>query len=175
MRSSGSCLHAKARPVAAAEEFAYVDVRGVHGAYGGQERLVLCGKRPQDIHRQGLERLDQGVVVAGLQAAETPGNARRAHRVANRRVVAGMEICGKPHAGGCAERQPRGELQCLADAGVVFAYHDTPGVERRPFAAISAPDDLDFNEVFLRDATVPAGNLVGELVSSRAPGMMPCW
>nr|WP_221333671.1 acyl-CoA dehydrogenase family protein [Nocardia transvalensis] len=39
----------------------------------------------------------------------------------------------------------------------------TPGVERRPFASITDPRDLDLNEVFLRDVVVPAENLVGEL------------
>ncbi|MBH0781115.1 acyl-CoA dehydrogenase family protein [Nocardia bovistercoris] len=40
---------------------------------------------------------------------------------------------------------------------------DLPGVERRPFAAITDPDELDFNEVFLSEVRVPAENLVGEL------------
>ncbi len=39
----------------------------------------------------------------------------------------------------------------------------TPGVERRPFASICAADDLDFNEVALRDVVVPAEHLVGDL------------
>jgi alkylation response protein AidB-like acyl-CoA dehydrogenase len=37
----------------------------------------------------------------------------------------------------------------------------TPGVTRRPFGSITAPDDLDFNEVFLTDVRVPVENLVG--------------
>lgn len=40
---------------------------------------------------------------------------------------------------------------------------DTPGVTRRPFGSIAAPDDLDFNEVFFEDVRVPAANLVGRL------------
>src|SRR2546423_2030172 len=40
---------------------------------------------------------------------------------------------------------------------------DTPGVERRPFAAVFDRDSLDFNEVFLTDVHVPAQNLVGPL------------
>ncbi|MEU2100898.1 acyl-CoA dehydrogenase family protein [Nocardia sp. NPDC019255] len=40
---------------------------------------------------------------------------------------------------------------------------DLPGVRRRPFASVCAPDDLDFNEVFLTGVEVPAENLVGEL------------
>jgi alkylation response protein AidB-like acyl-CoA dehydrogenase len=36
-----------------------------------------------------------------------------------------------------------------------------PGVTRRPFGSIAAPDDLDFNEVFFEDVRVPAANLVG--------------
>jgi alkylation response protein AidB-like acyl-CoA dehydrogenase len=40
---------------------------------------------------------------------------------------------------------------------------DTPGVTRRPFGSIAAPDDLDFNEVFFTDVRVPAENLVGQL------------
>ncbi len=40
---------------------------------------------------------------------------------------------------------------------------DTPGVTRRPFASITSPDDVDFNEVFFDDARVPAENLIGPL------------
>jgi alkylation response protein AidB-like acyl-CoA dehydrogenase len=40
---------------------------------------------------------------------------------------------------------------------------DLPGVERKPFASIADPDDLDFNEVFLSDVRVPRENLVGPL------------
>ncbi|WP_024805805.1 acyl-CoA dehydrogenase family protein [Nocardia sp. BMG51109] len=40
---------------------------------------------------------------------------------------------------------------------------DLPGIERRPFASLPDPDDLDFNEVFFRDVVVPKENLVGEL------------
>jgi alkylation response protein AidB-like acyl-CoA dehydrogenase len=40
---------------------------------------------------------------------------------------------------------------------------DTPGVTRRPFGSIAAPDDLDFNEVFFSDVRVPVENLVGPL------------
>jgi alkylation response protein AidB-like acyl-CoA dehydrogenase len=39
----------------------------------------------------------------------------------------------------------------------------TPGVEARPFAELSDPDILDFNEVFFTDALVPAENLLGEV------------
>ncbi|MBF6170126.1 acyl-CoA dehydrogenase family protein [Nocardia blacklockiae] len=40
---------------------------------------------------------------------------------------------------------------------------DTPGVERRPFAALTGTHDVDLNEVFFREVVVPAENLVGEL------------
>jgi alkylation response protein AidB-like acyl-CoA dehydrogenase len=46
---------------------------------------------------------------------------------------------------------------------VLLIPTDTPGVTRRPFGAIAARDDLDFNEVFFNDVVVPAENLVGEL------------
>ncbi|HZJ25711.1 MAG TPA: acyl-CoA dehydrogenase family protein [Acidimicrobiia bacterium] len=39
----------------------------------------------------------------------------------------------------------------------------TPGVEALPFAELSEPDFLDFNEVFFTDAHVPAENLLGDL------------
>jgi alkylation response protein AidB-like acyl-CoA dehydrogenase len=39
----------------------------------------------------------------------------------------------------------------------------TPGVEARPFAELTEPDYLDFNEVFFTDARVPKANLLGEL------------
>ncbi|MGZ4692101.1 MAG: acyl-CoA dehydrogenase family protein [Acidimicrobiales bacterium] len=40
---------------------------------------------------------------------------------------------------------------------------DAPGMTRRPFGSIIAKDDLDFNEVFFDDVSVPAENLLGEL------------
>ena len=40
---------------------------------------------------------------------------------------------------------------------------DTPGVQRRPFAAVYDRESLDFNEVFFTDARVPAQNLLGPL------------
>jgi alkylation response protein AidB-like acyl-CoA dehydrogenase len=46
---------------------------------------------------------------------------------------------------------------------VLLIPTDTPGVTRRPFGSIAAPDDLDFNEVFFSDVQVPRENLVGKL------------
>jgi alkylation response protein AidB-like acyl-CoA dehydrogenase len=46
---------------------------------------------------------------------------------------------------------------------VLLVPTDTPGLTRRPFGSIVAPDDLDFNEVFFDDVEVPVENLVGEL------------
>lgn len=40
---------------------------------------------------------------------------------------------------------------------------DTEGLVCRPFPTLCADDDLDFNEVFFTDVSVPAENLVGEL------------
>jgi alkylation response protein AidB-like acyl-CoA dehydrogenase len=40
---------------------------------------------------------------------------------------------------------------------------DTPGMTRRPFGSLTAPDDLDFNEVYFDDVRVPAENLIGPL------------
>jgi alkylation response protein AidB-like acyl-CoA dehydrogenase len=46
---------------------------------------------------------------------------------------------------------------------VLLVPTDTPGLTRRPFGSVVAPDELDFNEVFFDDVAVPAENLVGEL------------
>ena len=46
---------------------------------------------------------------------------------------------------------------------VLLIPTDTEGVVRRPFGSIAAADDLDFNEVFLTDVSVPRENLVGPL------------
>ncbi|MBW8486384.1 acyl-CoA dehydrogenase family protein [Actinomadura parmotrematis] len=46
---------------------------------------------------------------------------------------------------------------------VLLVPTDLPGVVRRPFGSITAPDDLDFNEVFFTDVRVPRANLVGDL------------
>ena len=46
---------------------------------------------------------------------------------------------------------------------VLLIPTDSPGVVRRPFGSIAAPDDLDFNEVFFTDVRVPAENLIGPL------------
>ena len=40
---------------------------------------------------------------------------------------------------------------------------DTPGVTRRPFASFIGRYDVDFNEVYFDDASVPADNLLGDL------------
>jgi alkylation response protein AidB-like acyl-CoA dehydrogenase len=39
----------------------------------------------------------------------------------------------------------------------------SPGVEARPFAELTEPDYLDFNEVFFTDVVVPRAHLLGEL------------
>jgi alkylation response protein AidB-like acyl-CoA dehydrogenase len=46
---------------------------------------------------------------------------------------------------------------------VLIVPTDLPGLTRRPFGSIIAPDELDFNEVFFDDVAVPAENLLGEL------------
>jgi alkylation response protein AidB-like acyl-CoA dehydrogenase len=46
---------------------------------------------------------------------------------------------------------------------VLLVPTDSPGLTRRPFGSVVAPDELDFNEVFFDDVVVPAENLVGEL------------
>jgi alkylation response protein AidB-like acyl-CoA dehydrogenase len=46
---------------------------------------------------------------------------------------------------------------------VLLIPTNAEGVVRRPFGSIAAPDDLDFNEVFLTDVAVPRENLVGPL------------
>jgi alkylation response protein AidB-like acyl-CoA dehydrogenase len=46
---------------------------------------------------------------------------------------------------------------------VLMIPTDAPGVVRRPFASAWDRDDLDFNEVFFSDVSVPAENLVGPL------------
>ncbi|MFD1814573.1 acyl-CoA dehydrogenase family protein [Rhodococcus gannanensis] len=46
---------------------------------------------------------------------------------------------------------------------VLLIPTDTPGVTRRPFPSVCAPDDLDFNEVFFNDVRVPVENVVGEV------------
>ncbi|GAA3205139.1 acyl-CoA dehydrogenase family protein [Actinocorallia longicatena] len=45
---------------------------------------------------------------------------------------------------------------------VLLIPTDTPGVTRRPFGSIASSEELDFNEVFLTDVRVPAGNIIGE-------------
>ena len=46
---------------------------------------------------------------------------------------------------------------------VLLVPTDSPGLTRRPFGSFMDPDDLDFNEVFFDDVSVPAENLVGPL------------
>ncbi len=40
---------------------------------------------------------------------------------------------------------------------------DSPGLTRRPFGSIVSADDLDFNEVFFDEVSVPVENLIGPL------------
>jgi alkylation response protein AidB-like acyl-CoA dehydrogenase len=46
---------------------------------------------------------------------------------------------------------------------VLWIPTDSPGLTRKPFGSITAPDDLDFNEVFFEDVKVPKDNLIGPL------------
>jgi alkylation response protein AidB-like acyl-CoA dehydrogenase len=46
---------------------------------------------------------------------------------------------------------------------VLIIDMQTPGVEARPFAELSEPSYLDFNEVFFTDVVVPKEHLLGEL------------
>jgi alkylation response protein AidB-like acyl-CoA dehydrogenase len=46
---------------------------------------------------------------------------------------------------------------------VLMIPTDSPGLTRRPFGSVVAPDELDFNEVFFDDVAVPAENLIGEI------------
>ena len=46
---------------------------------------------------------------------------------------------------------------------VLLIPTDSEGLVCRPFASMTGPDDLDFNEVFFTDVRVPRENLIGEL------------
>jgi alkylation response protein AidB-like acyl-CoA dehydrogenase len=46
---------------------------------------------------------------------------------------------------------------------VLLIPTDSEGVTCRPFASMTGPDDVDFNEVFFTDVRVPIENLIGEL------------
>ena len=46
---------------------------------------------------------------------------------------------------------------------VLLIPTDSEGVTCRPFASMTGPDDVDFNEVFFTDVRVPVENLIGEL------------
>jgi alkylation response protein AidB-like acyl-CoA dehydrogenase len=46
---------------------------------------------------------------------------------------------------------------------VLLIRTDSEGLVRRPFASMTGTDDIDFNEVFFTDVTVPRENLIGEL------------
>jgi alkylation response protein AidB-like acyl-CoA dehydrogenase len=46
---------------------------------------------------------------------------------------------------------------------VLLIPTDSAGVTCRPFASMTGPDDVDFNEVFFTDVRVPIQNLIGEL------------
>jgi alkylation response protein AidB-like acyl-CoA dehydrogenase len=46
---------------------------------------------------------------------------------------------------------------------VLIIDMQSPGVDARPFAELTEPDYLDFNEVFFTDVIVPRANLLGEL------------
>jgi alkylation response protein AidB-like acyl-CoA dehydrogenase len=46
---------------------------------------------------------------------------------------------------------------------VLLIPTDSEGVTCRPFASMTGPDDVDFNEVFFTDVRVPIQNLIGEL------------
>lgn len=129
-----------------------------YGTDDQKHRFLLPTLRAEISWCLGMSEPNAGSDLASLST--------RAVRDGEEFVVDGQKIwtSGAHHADWCL---------CFVRTNPDAAKHEgisaliidmtTPGVERRPFAQLTGPDDHDFNQVFFDGVRVPVENLVGEL------------
>jgi alkylation response protein AidB-like acyl-CoA dehydrogenase len=106
----------------------------------------------------GMSEPDAGSDLAGLRT--------RAVRDGDRFVINGQKVwTSGAHDADVILAFVRTDPDAPKHKGIsVFVVPtDSPGLTRRPFGSFIEPDDLDFNEVFFDDVSVPAENLIGPL------------
>ncbi len=106
----------------------------------------------------GMSEPDAGSDLAGLRT--------RAVRDGDRYVINGQKVwTSGAHDADVILAFVRTDPEASKHRGIsVFLVPtDSPGLTRRPFGSFIEPDDLDFNEVFFDDVSVPAENLIGPL------------
>ncbi len=134
-----------------------------YGTPEQQERFLLPTLRAEVAWCLGMSEPGAGSDLASLRtrAVLASDDQGRDHFVVNGQKV---WTSGAHHADWClcfVRTDP--DLPKHKGISALIIDMQTPGVEARPFAELSEPDFLDFNEVFFTDASVPRENLLGEL------------
>jgi len=134
-----------------------------YGTPEQQERFLLPTLRAEVAWCLGMSEPGAGSDLASLRtrAVLASDDQGRDHFVVNGQKV---WTSGAHHADWClcfVRTDP--DLPKHKGISALIIDMQTPGVEARPFAELSEPDFLDFNEVFFTDASVPHENLLGEL------------
>ena len=129
-----------------------------YGTPEQKERFLLPTLRAEVSWCLGMSEPGAGSDLASLKT--------RAELRGDEFIVNGQKVwtSGAHHADWCL-CFVRTDPEAPKHKGISALIIDTssPGVERRPFAELSAPDFTDFNEVFFTDVHVPKENLVGPL------------
>lgn len=129
-----------------------------YGTDAQRDQFLLPTLRAEISWCLGMSEPTAGSDLASLRT--------RAVRDGDHFVVNGQKVwtSGAHHADWClcfVRTDP--ELPKHRGISALIVDMTTTGVEARPFAELSEPDFLDFNEVFFTDARVPVENLLGEL------------
>ncbi|MFD4459041.1 acyl-CoA dehydrogenase family protein [Nocardia sp. NPDC058480] len=150
--------------------------RGIHESFNPQgvgivaASLITFGT-PEQQRRWAIPVL-RGDLTAALGMSEPgagsdlAGLSTRAVRDGDHFVVTGQKVwTSGAHDADVLLAFVRTDPDAPKHRGIsaILIPTDLPGVERRPFASVADPDDLDFNEVFFTEVRVPAANIVGEV------------
>ena len=129
-----------------------------YGTPEQQERWLLPTLRAEIAWCLGMSEPGAGSDLASLQT--------RAVLDGDHFVVNGQKVwtSGAHHADWClCFVRTNTDVPKHKGISVLIIDMASPGVEARPFAELTEPDYLDFNEVFFTDVEVPRAHLLGEL------------
>ena len=129
-----------------------------YGTPEQQERFLLPTLRAEIAWCLGMSEPGAGSDLASLST--------RAVLDGDHFVVNGQKVwtSGAHHADWCmCFVRTNTDVPKHKGISVLIIDMKSPGIEARPFAELTEPDWLDFNEVFFTDVSVPREQLLGEL------------